>query len=197
MDVSEMSHLQFKEIEHKFVVSDGFDLDRFRRTLDALGPNRQETLRVRDRYFITEAGRAQGFILRHRHDRELHELTIKTVGMDAEVRDEVNVALRPVDQDAPVEAFVGAQRLVWRGELWKDLDVWHFDDCEVVYYTATAGDVTVRCVEFEATRKTSLEDALAVLARFEAATGFDTAVRTPASLLELVWPRVMVEMGWR
>jgi hypothetical protein len=95
-----------------------------------------------------------------------------------------------VDQDAQVEAFVAAQGLVWQGELWKDLEVWHFADCEVVHYTATAADVVVRCVEFEAIQQASLDDALAVLARFEAATGFAGTSRTQASLLGLVWPRV-------
>ncbi len=185
-----MTELRFKEIEHKFVVGGDFDLAAFRGALAVLAPLRHVTLRVRDRYFVTEAGRARGFVIRHRHDRELHELTVKSVAADAEVRVEVNVALRPVDQDAQVEAFVAAQGLVWQGELWKDLEVWHFADCEVVHYTATAADVVVRCVEFEAIHQASLDDALAVLARFEAATGFAGTSRTQASLLGLVWPRV-------
>lgn len=185
-----MTELRFKEIEHKFVVGADFDLAAFRRALAALAPLRHVTLRVRDRYFVTEAGRARGFVIRHRHDRELHELTVKSVAADAEVRDEVNLALRPVDQDAQVEAFVAAQGLVWQGELWKDLEVWHFADCEVVHYTATAADVVLRCVEFEAIHQASLDDALAVLARFEAATGFAGTSRTQASLLGLMWPRV-------
>jgi len=187
-----MSDLRFTEIEHKFVVDESCDREALRRALGALSPSRHVTLRVRDRYFITEAGRARGFILRHRHDRELHGLTLKTVVADAEVRAEVNVALRPGDQDATVDAFVSAQGLVWAGELWKDIEVWHFDDCEVVHYTARAGGTVVQCVEFEATRKESLDEALAVLARYEAATGFTTHTRTQASLLQLVWPQVMV-----
>jgi hypothetical protein len=185
-----MTDLRFKEIEHKFVVDGGFDRVAFRGALAALAPLRHTTLRVRDRYFVTEAGRARGFVIRHRHDRELHELTVKSVAADAEVRDEVNVALRPVDQDAQVEAFVAAQGLVWQGELWKDLEVWHFADCEVVHYTATAADVVLHCVEFEAIDQASLGDALAVLARFEAATGFAGTARTQASLLGLMWPHV-------
>lgn len=186
-----MGMLRFKEIEHKFIVDGGFDLARFRSTLQSLAPARHEVLRVRDRYFITQAGQERGFILRHRHDRELHELTVKTVVGDAEVRDEVNLALRPDDQDAVVDAFVHAQGLVWSGTLWKDLEVWHFADCEAVHYVATTGAREVRCVEFEATAKASLDDALAVVARYESATGFDQAARTPASLVDLVWPGVL------
>jgi hypothetical protein len=190
MDVT-MGLLQFKEIEHKFIVPDTFDLAAFRETLERMGPTRHEVLRVRDRYFITTAGQERGFILRHRHDRELHELTLKTIVGDAEVRDEVNLALRPDDQDAVVDAFVRAQGVVWSGTLSKDLEVWHFADCEVVHYVATADAMTVHCVEFEATEKVSLEGALAVMARYEAATGFTSATRTPASLVDLIWTGVL------
>lgn len=191
-----MTALRFKEIEHKFVVPASFDLDAFRQVLTTMRPGRHEVLRVRDRYVVTEAGQARGFILRHRHDRELHELTLKTVVGDAEVRDEINVALRPDDQDATIDAFVEAQGVVWRGTLWKDLEVWHFDDCEVVHYVATADDRDgeIHCVEFEAVHQASLDDALAVMARYERATGFEQAVRTPLSLVDLMWPGVLAQL---
>ena len=186
-----MGTLRFKEIEHKFIVAQTFDLAGFRVAVQTMTPTRHEVLRVRDRYFTTQAGQARGFILRHRHDRELHELTLKTVVGDAEVRDEINLALRPTDQDAVVDAFVSAQGVIWSGTLWKDLEVWHFDDCEVVHYVATAGERRVSCVEFEATHKPSLEVALAVVKRYEVATGFAGVARTPASLLELLWPEAV------
>jgi len=189
-----MSELQFHEIEHKFVVGgrgDRFDLEAFRAALEALRPVKHATLRVRDRYFITETGRARGFVIRHRFDQQLHELTIKAVAADAEVRQEVNLELAPGDQQAQVDAWVDAMGIVWQGSLWKDLEVWHFDDCEVVHYVATAGEATVRCVEFEATSKPSLEQALSVVRRYELATGFAEADRTPESLLQLLWPDVV------
>ncbi len=191
-----MTGLRFKEVEHKFVVgADGghFDLEVFRSRLDALKPARHVTLRVRDRYFITETGRARGFVVRHRFDRELHQLTLKAVVEDAEVREEINLDLAAGDQQAQVDAFVGALGVVWEDSLWKDLEVWHFEDCEVVYYTASAEGRSVRCVEFEAIHKDSLEDALAVLSRYESNAGFGAAKRTPASLLELLWPEVMAD----
>jgi hypothetical protein len=178
----------FKEIEHKYVVGDDFDLADFRAKLTAMNPVRHATLHVRDRYFITEAGRARGFVLRHRFDQELHELTLKSVGADAEVRDEINLKLRAGDQQAEVDAFVAAQGLLWQGTLWKDLEVWHFPDCEAVFYVAKAEHRVIRCVEFEATVKPSREEALAIVHRYEEATGFAGAQRTPESLLALLWP---------
>lgn len=181
----------FKEIEHKFVVGEDFDLQGFRTALDRLKPVRHVTLRVRDRYFITESGRERRFVLRHRFDRELHELTIKAVADDAEVRDEINLKLAPGDQQAQVDAFIAAQGVLWKGALWKDLEVWHFEDCEAVFYAATADGRTVRCVEFEATRKDSREAALAIVRRYEEATGFSERKRTPESLIALLWPEAV------
>ena len=181
----------FKEIEHKFLVGEDFDREAFRAALDALKPVRHATLRVRDRYFITESGRARGFVLRHRFDRELHELTLKSIVSDAEVRDEINLKLQAGDQQAQVDAFVAAQGVLWQGALWKDLEVWHFHDCEAVFYVATADGRTLRCVEFEATVKPSREEALAIVSRYERATGFADARRTPESLLALLWPEAV------
>ena len=183
--------LRFQEIEHKYVVGPDFDLAGFRAALNALNPVRQATLHVRDRYFITEAGRLRGFVLRHRFDRELHELTLKSVAADSEVRDEINLKLRAGDQQAEVDAFVAAQGLLWQGTLWKDLEVWHFPDCEAVHYVATTDERSIRCVEFEATVKPSTEEALAIVQRYEQATGFAGAKRTRESLLALLWPAVV------
>lgn len=185
--------MQFTEIEHKFIVDEAFDLEAFERALAAIGPSRKVSLRVRDRYFLTRDGRQRRYILRHRHDRDLHELTLKTVEADAEVRGEINLALRPQDQDATVDAFVAAQGRLWQGTLWKDLTVWHFDDCEVVHYVATTENRRLICVEFEARHQATVSDALAVVDRYERATGFSGRPRATRSLLELMWPDALPE----
>lgn len=182
--------MRFKEIEHKFVVDEDFDREEFRESLAALKPARHARIRVKDRYFLTEAGCARAFVMRHRFDSELHELTFKSLGSDSEVRDEINLKLEAGDQQDRVDAFMAAQGIVWQGSLSKELEVWHFDDCEVVHYTATTDGRTVSCVEFEATRKPSLDDALAVVKKYEQATGLVEAFRTRTPLLYLLWPEV-------
>jgi len=77
--------IQFKEIEHKFDVGDGFDLDRFRQDLATLGPARTRAIQVRDRYYLTEAGLERRFLLRHRFDTDLQQLTLKSLEEDTEV----------------------------------------------------------------------------------------------------------------
>lgn len=182
--------LQFKEIEHKYVVDEHFDLLRFRQAVEALGPIRTGTIGVEDRYFLTEGGRARRFLMRHRYDAELHHLTIKSLEADTEVRVEVNLDLghQAGQQASQVDAFMNLLGVVWSGTLHKDLEVWYFPDCEVVYYQASTPSRSVRCVEFEARRKDSLEEALATVERFERATGFSGAARSRLSLPQILFP---------
>lgn len=182
--------MRFTEVEHKFVIDDAFDLPAFRRALEALGPRRHCALQVRDRYFLTGDGRARHYILRHRFDEELHQLTIKSLASDPEVRDEINLDLghHAGDQAAHVDAFAARMGVTWSGALIKDLDVWHFPDCEVVHYVASTADRVVRCVEFEAIGQASIPQALAVIERYERATGFDHGARSHKSLVDLLFP---------
>jgi len=184
--------LRFTEIEHKFVVDERFDLPTFRDRLASLGPTRTSELAVRDRYFLTEGGHARRVLFRHRFDAELHHLTVKRLEPDPEVRLEVNLDLghHRGNQDAQVDAFLAQLGVIWQGTLHKALEVWYFPDCEVVYYEAFTSAQTVRCVEFEATRKGSLDEALAIVERFERATGFDHAVRSRMSLPQLLFPNL-------
>jgi len=191
--------LQFKEIEHKFIVDAQFDLPRFRQMVAKLGPTRTNTIGVEDRYFLTEGGRARRFLMRHRYDAELHQLTLKSFESDTEVRVEVNLDLgHHAGQQAPqVDAFMNLLGVVWSGSLHKELEVWYFPDCEVVYYHASTASRSVRCVEFEARRKDSLEEALATVERFERATGFSDAERSRLSLPQILFPELdeTLELG--
>jgi len=184
--------LQFNEIEHKFIVDAQFDLSRFRQMVEELGPTRTSTASVEDRYYLTEGGRARRFLMRHRFDAELHHLTIKSLEADTEVRVEVNLDLghQAGQQATQVEAFVNLLGVVWSGSLRKDLEVWYFEDCEVVYYEASTPLRSVRCVEFEARRRDSLQEALATIERFEHATGFSGASRSRLSLPQLLFPEL-------
>ena len=191
--------LRFKEIEHKFVVDEQFDLETFRRQLSALGPGKVNAISVRDRFFLTEGGLARRILFRHRFDAEVHQLTVKSIENDPEVRVEVNIDLghHQGNQDAQVDAFIDQLGVIWRGTLHKRLEVWYLPGCEVVYYEAFTASRTVRCVEFEATHKESLEDALATVARFERATGFEGAARSLLSLPQLLFPELNEMLGVR
>ena len=187
-----MTDLRHTEIEHKYVVDGQFDLPRFRDVLAGLSPVRTSAIRVRDRYFLTEGGRARRFLIRHRYDAEIHQLTIKALEEDTETRTEINLDLcqHAGSQDAAVDAFVDQLGVVWRGTLQKDLEAWYFADCEVVHYVASTDGREVRCVEFEATRKDSLAGALNIVRRFEQLTGFQGLTRSRLSLPQFLFPEL-------
>ncbi len=191
MDVA-AAGLHFTEIEHKFLLDDRFDLDRFRAALAGLGPTSTTSLRVRDRYCLTDAGRSGRFLIRHRFDPELHHLTLKSLEADTESRVEINLDLghHAGDQQQAVDAFLDRLGVQWRGTVHKDLDIWHFPDIEVVHYRAWTETRTVRCVEFEATRKRSLAAALAIVNRYEQATGFQGRERSRLSLPQILFPEL-------
>ncbi len=183
--------MKFTEIEHKFLVSEDFDLAGFGAALAARQPRRMSEIAVADTYFMTRA--APGHVFRHRFDRERQELTVKDRAGDAQVRREVNLRLDlgAGDQGAAVAEFLRPFGLLWQGALHKDLRVWYFADCEVVHYVARGPDRSVRCVEFEAVDQPDLDTALGVLARYEAATGFSAADRVKDSLFDLLLRRDM------
>ena len=183
---------RFTEIEHKYIVGDEFDVGPFHEQLAGLGPSRTHSVRVRDCYYLTEGGVGRRFLIRHRFDAELQHLTIKTIEADSEVRDEVNLDLgrQAGDQAAQVDAFLARLGVRWSGTVQKDVDVWDFADCEVVHYRASAGARSIRCVEFEATRRDSVAEALAIVETFERATGFHGLVRSRVSLPQLLFPEL-------
>ena len=181
------------EIEHKFIVPPTFDVAGFEAALARCGPSRRLAVDVVDRYFLTRDGQAHAYLLRHRFDATLHHLTLKSFGDDTEVRDEINLDLghHAGAQTALVDAFVARMGVVWSVTVAKSIVVWHFDDCEVVHYRATGGDRTVHCVEFEAVDTRTPAAALATIARYEAATGFDPSTRTAEPLLSLLYPDLL------
>ena len=191
--------LGFKEIEHKFVLDAAFDLQRFREALTTLGPVRTGAFHAHDCYYLIDGGIERRFVIRHRFDAELHHLTIKSIETDTEVRDEINLDLghHAGDQAALVDAFMTRMGVQWSGTLHKDVEVWYFPDCEVVYYVASTDSRTVRCVEFEATRRDSLADALEIVEKFERATGCDGLIRSRLSLPQLLFPELSEKLAGR
>lgn len=187
---TELPEIEHQEIEHKFLVAENFDRQGFRRTLEAMGPSRRVALVVRDTYFLL-AGEPR-LVYRHRFDEELQELTVKSLGDDAAVRLEINLDLghHRGDQLATSRAFLAAQGIAWEDTVHKDIEVFHFADCEVVYYRAWTADRTLHCVEFEAIHKPNLDEAFTVLDRYQRATGFDKVRREPRSLPQLIFPEV-------
>jgi len=172
------------EIEHKFLVGDGFDCEGWVVACQALGPDREKQVRVLDTYYVPVNEKA--WIYRHRYDEEIHQLTVKSRGGDTEVRTEINLDLSGNDQAAKVSAFMATLQIEERHEVVKQIHVFDFPDCEIVHYVAKCGSRVASCVEFEAIGATSVEGALAVLQHYESALGFDPMKRTKINLFDLL-----------
>jgi hypothetical protein len=181
-----MASALFIEIEHKFIVDSDFNQAHFLQKLARLAPSRQSKVSVRDTYYVL--GHDRSHVYRHRFDKEIQQLTVKSVESDAAVRTEINIPIDQSkgDQQAAVSAFMEALGAIWSGELAKDIQVAYFADCEVVFYRASNGNDVVYCVEFEAINPTSVEEGLGVLAKYEHALGFDPNQRDGRSLFELL-----------
>lgn len=178
---------QYREIEHKFIVGPQFDLAEFRRRAQALCPQRTTELHVEDTYFVTGLG--PGVVFRHRYDAERQELTVKSRGPgDTEVRREVNLRLDQArgSQLAAVAAFLEPLAIRWQGTLGKDICVFYYPDCEVVYYDARTAKRRICCVEFEAVGSANLDAARATLASYEKQLGLGAAPRAWESLFDLL-----------
>ena len=175
-----------REIEHKFLVPEDFDVDGLGARLVAAGAGAAKRLTVRDTYFWRDD--LPGAVFRHRIDRELHQLTVKSRGVDAAVRSEVNLDLAGPDAVVAVAAFLAA---AWgpchRFSVTKEISVWELGGFEVVHYVATGEQGRIiRCVEFEATGSAPPERALEAIESFEAGFGFAPRDRCRESLFHLM-----------
>lgn len=179
--------LEHVEIEHKFLIDRSFDLAGFKSRAKALGPERTSAVDVRDTYYVIRG--MPGHVLRHRKDNEIQQLSVKSVAQDNERRLEVNLDLDQAagDQLAAVEAFLGPMGILWSGVIEKKIDVFYFPDCEVVHYSASSGDRSVACIEFEAKDNVSEEAALETISRYESAFGFSGPDRCHESLFEIMF----------
>lgn len=175
---------QFREVEHKFLVDERFDVEGFAAAVDQLAPSYKKSLRVLDNYAQLEGH--PHLIFRHRFDREIQQLTVKDYGRDNESRLEINLDLTRTAQGDAVLAFLGLFGRPTTHEIVKTLRVFEFPDCEIVYYEASHKDRLVRCVEFEAVSQASEAEAIDVIRRYEAKLGFDMAKRCKVNLFDLL-----------
>ena len=176
----------FKEIEHKFIVPNDFDRTSFMARLKSLGPTHCDEVAVEDSYYVLEGRR--NHIYRFRIDRQIQQLTVKSVTSNTFERLEVNLNLDQSEgsQREAVEAFLSSFGLAWKASLSKDVAVAYFPDCEIVHYRAKSGDHEVGCIEFEATSTDDTATALKILKKYEQNLGFGEIALETKSLFDLL-----------
>ncbi len=177
---------RFLEIEHKFVVTKDFDPSGFFAKLRALSPLNEYETKVSDTYFLLKA--VPNLVYRHRFDGLIQQLTTKSVGSrDSETRTEINLDLK-VDQNLgdAIAAFLSPFGVEWSGTLTKKVQVFYFDDVEIVFYEASYLDRSVACIELEARHPESINSARKTLENWELRLGLVPSERSHLSLLHLL-----------
>lgn len=180
-----MSDSEFKEFEHKYLVDESANIAVIFDRLRALGGGKEKSLEVIDTYYFSSMN--PGFVYRHRKDREIQQLTVKSYGGDTRDRTEINLHLINDESQADaIKVFMQTLGSYQNYEIRKNIQVIDFPDCECVYYSATLGDKTIQCFEFEALGAKSLETALVTINRYESVAGFNPVNRCEISLFELL-----------
>jgi adenylate cyclase class IV len=181
------------EIEHKYLVNDSFDKEEFFRKARLMNPLREFTSDVVDTYYFSM--QQPGFVLRHRIDDKIQQLTIKgTNPAGNSVRPEINLELDRTagNQQLLVRTFCQMLGIDKSAELSKQVRVFEFSDLELVYYEAMAAHRRVSCIEFEALERTDVPRALSHIEQYEKTLGFAQAKREHQSLFDLlIRPQVM------
>jgi adenylate cyclase class IV len=192
-DRPERGALEFVEIEHKFVVSADFDLNAFREKVARHPVHKTSRVQVEDTYYLVKG--QSGKVFRHRYDRELQHLSIKSLGGDNQSRMEINLDLGQHlgNQAHVVRAFLDAFGIEWSGSIKKDVEVWHLDGVEVVFYRAHSFSAALSCVEFESVHKPDMESALSMLQTWERKLGFEGLKRENRSLFEILLAQSLPE----
>ncbi|RYZ59121.1 MAG: hypothetical protein EOP07_05000 [Proteobacteria bacterium] len=177
---------QFLEIEHKFVVPMDFDPNEFFAKLRALKPSRDYQTRVSDTYYLLQS--VPHLVYRHRFDGMIQQLTTKSVSSrDSETRLEINLDLKSESSQAEaIAAFLNPFGIEWSGSLTKDVQVFYFDEIEIVFYRAKYLEKTVNCIELEARSPLSINSARNILESWELRLGLIPSDRSHKSLLHLL-----------
>lgn len=181
---------QFLEIEHKFLLEKKFPYSAYVKKLRQLKPHSEKKLKVTDTYFEFPANKK--VVVRHRLDKEQEQLTIKDKSKDNEVRREINIELpktkKAKHQLDEIKVFLNMLGLNVKGILEKQIHVFYFPKCEIVFYVALerTKKKKVRCMEFEAHGYSSQREALAIIEKYEILLNFKERKRCKDSLYDLL-----------
>jgi len=179
------SEAKFKEFEHKYLLTGTESVESIFEALRSVSGGREKALGVTDTYFFQ--GTEPKFVYRHRRDREIQQLSVKSLGKDARERTEINLHfMNEEDQFEAVVRFMETLGDFRKLSIRKSIQVIDFPDCECVYYEATNGTKTVQCFEFEALGAENLSQALEIISKYETIAGFSPDNRCHQSLFELL-----------
>ena len=173
--------MKHKEIEFKYW-AETLSKEDFSSRIKALDKEVPEVLYVVscDDYYLSENKSSANFI-RFRKGGGLYELTVKVKEDKNVVRKEVNINVSGNDDSSVVEflKLVGYSKAF---QVYKEAWIWHFDDCDVSYYTLSDGRSVV---ELEAINPASIEAGVATISWWEESLSLTSLDKESRSLYEI------------
>lgn len=173
--------MKHKEIEFKYWAST-LSKEEFSSRLKSLDKEVPEALYVVscDDYYLSENNSSANFI-RFRKGGGLYELTVKIKEDKNVVRKEVNINVSGNDDSSVVE-FLKLAGYNKEFQVYKEAWIWHFDDCDVSYYTLSDGRSVV---ELEAINPASIEAGVAAISWWEEVLNLGSLEKESRSLYEI------------
>jgi adenylate cyclase class IV len=178
--------MDYKEIEYKYWAKSFTKEDLFSRIEEVVIGNNNldtpETIYVVscDDYYLRDEDDGQNFV-RFRKGGGIYELTLKRKLKTNVIRKEINLNVTDNEDSAVVEflTLAGYEKAF---QVYKEAWIWHFDNCDVSYYTLSDGRSVV---ELEAVNYSSLEEGVASINDWEESLGLSELTREARSLYEI------------
>ena len=178
--------MDYKEIEYKYWAKSFAKEDLFSRIEEVVIENNTldapETIYVVscDDYYLRDEDDEQNFI-RFRKGGGIYELTLKRKLKTNVIRKEINLNVTDNEDSAVVEflTLAGYEKAF---QVYKEAWIWHFDNCDVSYYTLSDGRSVV---ELEAVNYSSLEEGVKSINDWEESLGLSELTREARSLYEI------------
>jgi adenylate cyclase class IV len=178
--------MDYKEIEYKYWAKSFTKEDLFSRIEevvlknDSLEPPDTVYVVSCDDYYLRDEDAEQNFI-RFRKGGGIYELTLKRKLKTNVIRKEINLNVTD-NEDAAVVEFLTLAGYEKAFQVYKEAWIWHFDNCDISYYTLSDGRSVV---ELEAVDYSSLEEGVGSINDWEESLGLSELTREARSLYEI------------
>lgn len=177
--------MDYKEIEYKYWAKSFTKEDLAARVEQVVVENSlqsPETIYVVscDDYYIRDCEDHKNFV-RFRKGGGIYELTLKRKLKTNVIRQEINLNVSNNEDSAVVE-FLTLSGYEKAFQVYKEAWIWHFDNCDVSYYTLSDGRSVV---ELEAVNYSSLQEGVNAINDWEESLGLAELSRETRSLYEI------------
>ena len=177
--------MEHKEIEYKYWAKSFTKEDLAARIEEVVMENSMdapETIYVVscDDYYIRDSDDEKNFV-RFRKGGGIYELTLKRKLKTNVIRQEINLNVTN-NEDSSVVEFLTLSGYEKAFQVYKEAWIWHFNNCDVSYYTLSDGRSVV---ELEAVNYSSLEEGVNAINDWEESLGLSELTRETRSLYEI------------